>query len=305
MCGVPYSAVSTDHEEPAMRPHLRSSLVAAVAFATAATAAGAQNVFISSGGPDGRLGSASNPSSAGVIERETGDDFVLSQRTRLTAASFWGLLPAGLGTSGINAFTVEIYRVFPFDSDVGRTSGAPDFSTSQVPTRVNSPSDVALDSRDLGSGLSLNSQLLGAFSVQNTVVNGINPKPNQNTGGEGPASGDQVLLQASFTEPFDLAAGHYFVVPQVGLTNGTFLWLSAARPIVGGTPFMPDLQSWMRDENLDPDWLRLGTDIVGNTTFNASFTLTGTAVPEPGTLGLCGSGLLALIMTGYRRRRRA
>jgi hypothetical protein len=291
-----------------MRLHFRRPLVAAtvaLATATIAATASAQHVFISTGGPDGRLGSASNPSSAGVIERETGDDFVLTQHTRVTAADFWGLLPTGLGTSGINAFTVEIYRVFPFDSDVGRTSGPPTFSTPQVPTRVNSPSDVALDSRDLGSGLLLNAELLGGFSVANTVVNGVNPLPNVNTGGEGPATGDQVLLQAQFTQPFDLAAGHYFIIPQIGLTNGTFLWLSAARPIVGGTPFAPDLQSWMRDENLDPDWLRLGTDIIGGTTFNASFTLSGQTVPEPGTLALCGSGLVALLTTGYRRRRRS
>ena len=54
---------------------------------------------------------------------------------------------------------VEIYRVFPNDSDVGRTSGSPTFSTSQVPTRVNSPSDVAFDSRDSsGSGADLHDQ---------------------------------------------------------------------------------------------------------------------------------------------------
>jgi hypothetical protein len=39
---------------------------------------------------------------------------------------------------------VEIYRVFPKDSDVGRTSGPPTFSTPQVPTRANPPSDVEL-----------------------------------------------------------------------------------------------------------------------------------------------------------------
>ena len=51
--------------------------------------------------------------------------------------------------------------------------------------------------------------------------------------------------------------------------------LSAARPIVPpGTPFPPgvtDLQSWIRNSDLDPDWLRIGTDIVGGTTFNAAF----------------------------------
>jgi hypothetical protein len=56
---------------------------------------------------------------------------------------------------------------------------------------------------------------------------------------------------------------------------------------------------------LDPDWLRVGADIVGPTpatgpTFNAAFSLTGT-VPEPGTLLLIGAGTIAL----WWRRKRA
>ena len=50
------------------------------------------------------------------------------------------------------------------------------------------------------------------------------------------------------------------------LTNGAqFYWLSASRPISGAgtTPFAPDLQAWTGDAFLDPDWLRVGTDIVG------------------------------------------
>ena len=34
---------------------------------------------------------------------------------------------------------------------------------------------------------------------------------------------------------------------------------------------------WVRDADLEPDWLRVGTDIVGGTTFNASFSLFGEA----------------------------
>jgi hypothetical protein len=82
----------------------------------------------------------------------------------------------------------------------------------------------------------------------------------------------------------------------VQLTNGDFLWLSAPKPIVPpGTPFSPDLQTWIRNDNLAPDWLRIGTDITHEGPFNASFSLTGTTVPEPSTLLLLGTGLLALV----------
>jgi hypothetical protein len=44
---------------------------------------------------------------------------------------------------------------------------------------------------------------------------------------------------------------------------------------------MPDLQSWMRDDPpLAPDWLRIGTDIIGGAAFNASFSLFGDTVGE-------------------------
>src|SRR5262249_38144808 len=118
---------------------------------------------------------------------------------------------------------------------------------------------------------------------------GIHPKPGQTTGGNGPATGDEVQYNVTFSAPLDLPAGHYFFVPQVDIANPSdnFLWLSAPRPIVSpGTPFPPgttDLQSWTRDAFLDPDWLRVGTDIVGGATpptFNATFSLSGTLV-EP------------------------
>jgi hypothetical protein len=53
--------------------------------------------------------------------------------------------------------------------------------------------------------------------------------------------------------------------------NGDFLWLSAFKPIVApGTPFMPDLQSWIRNDALAPDWSRIGTDITHQGPFNAT-----------------------------------
>jgi hypothetical protein len=55
----------------------------------------------------------------------------------------------------------------------------------------------------------------------------------------------------------------------------------------------------------DPDWLRVGTDIIdGGTppTFNAAFTLDGATLPEPASLPLLGAALV-LRMRRLRRRR--
>jgi hypothetical protein len=143
--------------------------------------------------------------------------------------------------------------------------------------------------------------LSNSFSANNSVKpGGIHPAPGFNTGGTGPVTGTEVALDIAFTVPFLLPADHYFFVPQVELDNGDFFWLSAPRPIVPpGTPFpagFTDLQSWTRDAFLDPDWLRIGTDIVGGTAFNAAFSVTGeTAVPEPSTLAIALTGLGLLV----------
>jgi hypothetical protein len=141
---------------------------------------------------------------------------------------------------------------------------------------------------------------------------GIHPKPNQATGGNGPVTGIEVLINVSFATSIDLSPDHYFFVPQVEVARGEFLWLSAPKPIVApGTPFTPDLQSWIRDAGLDPDWLRIGTDIVGGApapTFNAAFTLAGetvSSVPEPASYALMMLGLAALGTAARTRRIRA
>ncbi len=95
--------------------------------------------------------------------------------------------------------------------------------------------------------------LSGTFTALNSVQpGGIHPKPNQTTGGNGPVTGQEVQFDVTFTIPFLLPADHYFFVPQVDVSGGDFLWLSAPRPIVPpGTPFpagFTDLQSWTRDE---------------------------------------------------------
>jgi len=39
--------------------------------------------------------------------------------------------------------------------------------------------------------------------------------------------------------------------------------------------FTGDLQSWTRNDDLAPDWLRIGTDITHQGPFNAAFSLSG------------------------------
>lgn len=269
--------------------------------------AAADMFFFSTGNPDGLMAVASRPSTAGKFEIEAGDDFVLtSSQTIINSATFVGLLTNG---ATVGEVRVEIYRVFPKDSDVGRTSGPPTFSTPQVPTRVNSPSDVEFDDRDTASGnLSFKTTVLGTFSANNSVQpGGIHPQPGQTTGGNGPITGQEVQFNVTFSNPFNLPADHYFFVPQVEIVepNGDFFWLSAPKPIVPpGTPFplgFNDLQTWTRDQFLDPDWLRIGTDITGQGPFNATFSLSGATVPEPTSLALLGGGLGMLLL---RRRRK-
>ena len=251
---------------------LRLLLVTALVLSTS-SAWGAAFSF-STGTPDGRLGAASRIEGGALIEIEAGDDFITTaDQTTLTAASFFGLLPGATAPSAVSQVVVEIYRVFPLDS-----TSPPD---GKVPTRVNSPSDVEFTGRDSAEtdDLAFTATGLGNFSVTNSVLNGINPTPNQTTGGEGAVAGTQVRIDVTFTKPFRLPPGHYFIVPQIRLTgdSATFYWLSAP----GNNPpvFAGDLQAWIRNENLAPNWLRIGTDIIGGATpptFNMAFALAGT-----------------------------
>jgi hypothetical protein len=256
----------------------------------------AQTFDFSTGDPDGRVATASRPGGA-VLEIETGDDFILPTQTILTSGSFTGLIPTGAVLSDVGQVRVEIYRVFPKDS-TNPPSG-------NVPTRVNSPSDIAFDTRETAAGtLSFVPTVVNAsFTALNSVLNGINKIPGQTTGGEGSVTGQEVRFDFTLTTPLSLPADHYFFIPQVELTSGDFFWLSAPKPIVApGTPFLPDLQSWIRNGNLDPDWLRIGTDVIGAGTFNAAFSLHGTAVPEPGVASLFAAGVIGSAILARRRR---
>ena len=289
----------------------RLRLLTASLAILAVSPACADPFFFSTGDPDGLIATASRPDSPGRPEIESADDFVLTQNTRITGGSFTGLLTGGASMASISEVVVEIYRVFPLDSDVTRTSGPPTFSTVQVPTRVNSPSDDAFATRSSTASelVFVPAIVQTSFTANNSVLNGIHPMPGQFTGGDGAVTGQEVPFNLSFSSALNLPADHYFFVPQVQLTSGEFYWLSAPRPIVPpGVPFpagSTDLQSWIRNAALDPDWLRVGTDITHQGPFNAVFSLSGdtvAAVPEPETYALLLVGIAAI--GGFARLRR-
>jgi hypothetical protein len=238
----------------------------------------AQTFSFTPGDPDGKVGALSRPASPGKIETETADDFVLQQTTIINKATIKGLIPADTDLRKINDVEVEIYHVFPFDS-------AP--ASGRVPSRTNSPSDVEIGTatRDANSGtLKFSATVESAsFSVDHTVVNGTN---SVLTGAPG-VTQEEVEITITFTSPIILPAGNYFFRPEVLVTGGDFFYLSTPRPIVPpGNAFVGDRQAWIRNSNLSPNWLRVGTDIIADgDTFNMAFSLNGETVPNAGTPG--------------------
>ena len=200
---------------------------------------------------------------------------IISCSALVIASAVFGVAPAG-AIPAVNDVEIELYHVFPVDSDTTRTQN--------VVTRVNSPSDNNFAAADgILGGLTFTTTVLNpSFTAKNSVFNNIFPAPIQFTGGQGPMTGAEVKFDVKFTSPLTLTPGdHIFFRPEVNFGSAAdFLWLSAPKPIVPpGTPFAnpaQDLQSWTRNDGagaLAPDWSRIGTDITHQGPFNATFEL--------------------------------
>jgi hypothetical protein len=289
---------------------MRTSLIAvpALALAAALTAgsAGATDFFFTTGAADQRLGSLSQPGGPAPQENtrpgfETADDFALTQRTSLTHATFIGLVAPGTKLGDITNVETEFYHFLP----AGQATGG------LVPTRVNSPTDfeIADATRDGADGsLSFTATVLDPnFTVGNSVsvVKSGSTSALTATGGNGAFTGEEILFDVTFTNAVDLDPDHLFFRPQVDVANGgQFFWLSAARP-AGATvaPGVTDLQAWVRNDSLAPNWERIGNDVIGAGSFNMAFSLTGNAVPEPATwaMMIMGFGLAGATLRHRRR----
>jgi hypothetical protein len=121
-----------------MKTYIAAASAAALSVGLVVAAPSMADVFsFSTGNPDGKLGSLSQPPGPGSVETETADDFGLTDATVISRAIVHGLIAPGLDVSSdIKQVEVEVYQVFPKDSDTTRTPA--------VVTRVNSPADIEI-----------------------------------------------------------------------------------------------------------------------------------------------------------------
>src|SRR5215469_9634560 len=118
------------------RRHLPVLAAVTLSGGLASSPAAADVFFFSTGDPDGKIAMGSELLGSGMREgwTQTADDFVTTQPTLINSAIFIGLLPLGIPLSDVVGVGVDLYYVFPIDSN-----NAPDGS---VDTRVNFPSNV-------------------------------------------------------------------------------------------------------------------------------------------------------------------
>ena len=135
------------------------------------------------------MAAASHPPLSGSgVENEAADDFVLGGGALVSEIKFIGLLTSGS--------LISLGRTWSFTASSRTTARSP--PDGRVPTRTNSPSDVAFDERGASDFSSVTvTTLAPSFTATNSVNNGIHPSPGQTTGGEGPVTGTSCFRRHS------------------------------------------------------------------------------------------------------------
>jgi len=88
--------------------------------------------------------------------------------------------------------------------------------------------------------------------------------------------------------------------------NQTMAGGSQANAGAGVIPITPDLATWIRNESLDPDWLRVSAGTVGGDPspgFYSLFALDAVDVPEPASVLLTLAGLAVVALLRIKARR--
>ena len=92
----------------------------ALAITLGTNTAYASSVIFDNGTPDGLMGSLSRPSTGGVLQTESADDFILSNSTSITGATFTGLVTGASPTIASATTQSLTTRDFPKVSGIVR-----------------------------------------------------------------------------------------------------------------------------------------------------------------------------------------
>ena len=119
--------------------------------------------------------------------------------------------PARRGAD-VSEVIVEIYRVFPNDSDVGRTSG-PRRSRRRMCRRASIRRPMSRSTPRSRPRLKFHDQRAGRdFTAANSVTpGGIHPIPDHHTGGNGPATGRGGAIHRNLHHPLPPPCGSLFL----------------------------------------------------------------------------------------------
>ena len=215
-----------------------------------ATPAWADPFVFSTGTPDGLLGALSQPAGSGTSRPRPPTTSSLSETTSIAQATITGLIPAG--TPAGEHQQRRGRGLSRLSQGLGRSPLGAGARAGQLARRRRDRQRHARCER--GNARVRGRSLVDASSsVLNTVVDGINPVPAERDPWRRSrraarwSRSRSPSPRRSFCRRITISSA-----PRSQVTGGDFLFLSAPKPIVApGTPFMGDLQAWIRNSDLD------------------------------------------------------